>query len=92
MSEVDVLLLAAWKDAAQLRAFIRTIEWAGTSIVGYDGFSADSCPSCGGLKPGSIVEDEKRFKPSDWDHAPECKLVAALGPDTTSATVKSEDT
>lgn len=77
MSEAT-LLREAWAEADRLRAFIRSIEWNGLVVVGYDGFSAACCPSCGGLKPGAVVEFEKDHKPSDWDHQPNCALIAAL--------------
>lgn len=77
MSET-MLLREAWAENDRLRAFIRSIEWNGTSITGYDGFSTASCPACGGFKPGAIVEDEGQHERSEWGHQPSCKLIEAL--------------
>lgn len=84
------LVREAWNEVERLRTFIRSVEWSGSWVTGYDGFTTPCCPSCGGLQPGEPVDDEDKDKygPSDWGHRPECKLVAALAPGSTGSEKK----
>lgn len=70
---------ASWAETDRLRALLKTLEWSGSTVVYYDGASADSCPSCGGIKPGEIVY-EAYSDDSHFGHAADCELDAALAP------------
>lgn len=73
------LVREAWAELDRLRTFLRSLEWAGTAVIDYDGVTAACCPSCGGIKPG---EEWSTLRPSEFDHRPDCEFVAALRPAT----------
>ena len=74
--ELMLELRGMWGEVDRLRVVLRSLEWAGTEVVYYDGETAVRCPSCRGFKPGEVTHQDD----SQMGHFDDCKLLAALGP------------
>lgn len=70
-SEVSEELRRAWAEIDKLRTFVRSLEWSGLTVVYCDGSAADSCPSCGGIKPGEVTFDDFEYT---FGHEDDCAL------------------
>lgn len=68
-------LSKAWAKIESLRELLRSLEWEGAVVVGFDGITAACCPACGGIKPG---ENLWEAEDATVGHEEDCALVAGL--------------